>query len=299
MCIRDRSGMLFGSAKIRLELNSPKGAFMLLAFDKSRDAMLNQLRVVLKMKSWTHTEGAAAEQVRAPVVGLAGLDMAAKVRAKQQTAMTDDAFSDLDSLVQLAKPMVDLAQRMDSKLKANTTPSDEDLHLAQLLENVGIHNPVTKASMKQSQFHRALAQEVSEAMKKPLAAARGMIVLPDVYCIHSRMRGTQLVSPQDLLEACQLLEPLGLGMRVHTFASGVVVLRAASHDDQTMCDELQKLVSEGERQFVSVLDVAEALEVSVLLAEEYVRMSEQRGVLCRDQSFEATRFFPNKFCCAK
>eukprot|EP00656_Telonema_subtile_P020400 TRINITY_DN2151_c0_g1_i3.p2 TRINITY_DN2151_c0_g1~~TRINITY_DN2151_c0_g1_i3.p2 ORF type:complete len:122 (+),score=33.84 TRINITY_DN2151_c0_g1_i3:82-447(+) len=115
----------------------------------------------------------------------------------------------------------------------------------------------------------------------------------------SRMRGTQLVSPQDLLEACQLLEPLGLGMRVHTFASGVVVLRAASHDDQTMCDELQKLVSEGERQFVSVLDVAEALEVSVLLAEEYVRMSEQRGVLCRDQSFEATRFFPNKFCCAK
>lgn len=52
-----------------------------------------------------------------------------------------------------------------------------------------------------------------------------MLALPDVFCIHSRMRGTQLVSPQDLLEACELLERLELGMRLHRFESGVIVLR--------------------------------------------------------------------------
>lgn len=39
---------------------------------------------------------------------VAGLDRAAKMKAYRQAAMTDDAFSDMDRLVEMAKPMVDL-----------------------------------------------------------------------------------------------------------------------------------------------------------------------------------------------
>lgn len=39
-------------------------------------------------------------------------------------------------------------------------------------------------------------------------------------------RGTELISPEDLLDACQLLQSLGLGMALKTFASGVRVIQA-------------------------------------------------------------------------
>ena len=149
----------------------------------------------------------------------------------------------------------------------------DELELAQLLQSVGIHNPVTKCLLspagcptscptdywfpalfvclsslsfhfldklqlksfyltvgfrgkgqKEREFHAALAHELATAMVGPLETAHGMLALPDVYCIHSRMRGTQLVAPSELRAACELLGSLNLGMRLRTFDSGVVVL---------------------------------------------------------------------------
>lgn len=294
-----KSGMLFGSKKIKLGMQ--RGGHMLLAFNgQGRNSTLTQLGFVLKMKSWESNDAAAGEDTPAHgrmMFGLAGLDRRARERAQQQTAMSQDAFSDLDSLVKLAKPMVDLAESLKGRLQShNGALSDEDIKLTELLENVGIYNPVTKDSVKKSsQFHRALAEEIASALARPLEAARGMLVLPEAYCIHSRMRGTQLVSPQDLLQACELLATLGAGMRVHRFPSGVAVLRSDARDDVSICEEMRRLVS-GDRECITILEVADELDLSILLAEECVRISEARGVLCRDQSLEATRYFVNKFC---
>ena len=41
-----------------------------------------------------------------------------------------------------------------------------------------------------------------------------------------RARGTALISPEDLLDACKLLESLHLGMRLRRFPSGVNVVEA-------------------------------------------------------------------------
>jgi hypothetical protein len=40
----------------------------------------------------------------------------------------------------------------------------------------------------------------------------GMMALTDVYCLFNRARGTELVSPHDLLHACELFEDEKLGM---------------------------------------------------------------------------------------
>lgn len=38
----------------------------------------------------------------------------------------------------------------------------------------------------------------------------GMMTLPDVYCRVNRARGLELISPEDLLNACQMLEHMNL-----------------------------------------------------------------------------------------
>ena len=40
-----------------------------------------------------------------------------------------------------------------------------------------------------------------------------MISVTDVYCMYNRARGLELVSPDDVVSACQLFESLDLPMR--------------------------------------------------------------------------------------
>jgi len=61
--------------------------------------------------------------------------------------------------------------------------------------------------------------------------AGGIITLADVYCLFNRARGTELISPDDLLQAVGLFSSYRAGMHLRTFPSGVLVVQSDSHDD--------------------------------------------------------------------
>lgn len=78
-----------------------------------------------------------------------------------------------------------------------------------------------------------LAKELGDFLLSPrpgrpplLDEHRGMVLLSDCYCLFNRARGTALVSPEDLIRACQILTDLKLGLGLKTFPSGVAVLQA-------------------------------------------------------------------------
>ena len=60
-----------------------------------------------------------------------------------------------------------------------------------------------------------------------------MLALTDVYCLYNRARVTDLISPDELLDAARLFGSLGLGVRMRSFPSGlnVVQLDAMSDDE--------------------------------------------------------------------
>jgi hypothetical protein len=51
-----------------------------------------------------------------------------------------------------------------------------------------------------ARYHVELARQLADVLAAPLARAGGMLPLPDVYCLLNRARGTELVSPDDLLK---------------------------------------------------------------------------------------------------
>ena len=57
------------------------------------------------------------------------------------------------------------------------------------------------------------------------------MALPDIYCLFNRARGTELVSPDDLVQSCRLWTKLGLPFRLETFASGVQVVKSLAFSD--------------------------------------------------------------------
>lgn len=75
-------------------------------------------------------------------------------------------------------------------------------------------------------------RQLADFLAAPLARAGGIMPLPDVYCLYNRARGTELVSPDDLLRAVALFEQVscaGWAGRLALPAGMAMAPQAARH----------------------------------------------------------------------
>nr|XP_026694428.1 vacuolar protein-sorting-associated protein 36-like [Ciona intestinalis] len=162
------------------------------------------------------------------------------------------------------------------------------------LLSLGIPNPVTKQTHGSgTHYHQQLAHEVSKSLAPQIDKAGGMILLTDAYCRINRARGMELLSPEDLLNACRMLTHLNLSIKLRQFDTGVMVLQSDSHSDEKVTQQTTQLVTDSTS--LSSEELASIVDISVLLAKERLLLSETSGLLCRDDSDQGLRFFPNLF----
>jgi ESCRT-II complex subunit VPS36 len=60
----------------------------------------------------------------------------------------------------------------------------------------------------------------------------GMMAMADVYCLFNRARGTELVSPDDLLQACSCFPQAGVPLRIKEFSTGALAVQSQSHSTE-------------------------------------------------------------------
>jgi len=156
-------------------------------------------------------------------------------------------------------------------------------------------------------YHQRLSRQICDFLhnKSRLKTQfSGIMTLTDLYCLFNRARGTNLISPEDLIHALDEMEDLGLeGVTVREFPSGVRVVQDSDQDDVTIAKKLIGLTdfSSNDNGKISVclgisaLDVSKAFNVSALLANEQLLNAERMGYLCRDVTLEGIRFYQNFF----
>ena len=187
----------------------------------------------------------------------------------------------------------------------NSLAGEDTAKLVGMMENMGMASALS-AKQSGSDYHKQLARQLVDFLRHNdrLTTAGGMMTLTDVYCLFNRARGTNMISPEDLLKALDLTKELQLGVSKRSFASGVVVIQDDAFDDEVMAKKLADLASSSMNAEnrtnntvggVTVTDVCRAFKTSALLANEQLLSAEQTGWLCRDATIEGVRFFPNLF----
>lgn len=110
--------------------------------------------------------------------------------------------------------------------------------------SLGIDDPVTRDSYKSdNQYYRSLAKQISDFLLKHVAEMGGMMALTDVFCRVNRARSLELLSPEDILNACRVMESLGLPLKLYQFSSGVKVLQLSTLDNKSVAESTAALVS--------------------------------------------------------
>ncbi|XP_012574305.1 vacuolar protein sorting-associated protein 36 [Cicer arietinum] len=239
------------------------------------------------------------------MVGVSGILRKEQEMWESTDKSLQDAFQDLNALMSKAKEMVMLAEKMRLKLlsgpnsQTNAT-NDEEMgskeEMQELLLSVGIISPVTKESAG-ALYHQQLSRQLADFVKVPLERSGGIINLIDIYCLFNRARGTELISPDDLLQACSLWEKFDVPIVLRKFDSGVMVIQNKSQSDEEVFTKIKVLVTKPDalRAGISPSDAAMTLGVAPAMAKEHLLSAESKGILCRDVSPDGFRFYINLF----
>ncbi|KAK3004140.1 hypothetical protein RJ639_019167 [Escallonia herrerae] len=242
--------------------------------------------------------------LRAPVVGVAGILRKEQEMWESTDKSLQDAFQDLNALMSKAKEMVMLAEKMRLKLLSGSNnqtgaANDEEMgskeEMHDWLLSVGIVSPVTKESAG-ALYHQQLSRQLADFVKIPIERAGGMINLIDIYCVFNRARGTELISPDDLLQACTLWEKLDVPVMLRKFDSGVMVIQNKSNSDDEVFARIKSLVLKPDalQSGVSASDAAMTLGIAPAMAKEHLLTAESKGMLL-DVSPDGFRFYINLF----
>ena len=233
--------------------------------------------------------------------GIGGIEKSMAQKVKQTDKEISKAFKDLDALMESAKPMVKLANQISRKIaeKQGDMSDDETVRFRSSLMSLGISNPVTRENFGSGQtYFKQLAQEILKILEQPLKESGGMMTLTDAYVRVNRARGLELLSPEDFLGACEQLSTLKKSTQVvmNTFdTTGVKVLQleSAAVTNEDVLEKTEAAVVDSES--LTAEEFARLAGVAVVLAKERLLAAEELGRLCRDDSIEGLRFYPNLF----
>uniref|UniRef100_A0AAY4AB48 Vacuolar protein-sorting-associated protein 36 n=1 Tax=Denticeps clupeoides TaxID=299321 RepID=A0AAY4AB48_9TELE len=235
----------------------------------------------MTQKRWENTPASqpiptatASQAGRTRAVGIVGIERKLEEKRKETDKNISEAFEDLNKLMVKAKEMVELSRSIASKIKEKQgdITEDETIRFKSYLLSMGIADPVTRETHGSgTHYHMQLAKQLSDMLQAPL----------------------ELLSPEDLVNACKMFESLKLPLRLRVFDSGVMVVQLQSHSEEEMI--VSALDNVSDKGSLTAEEFAKLLGLSVLLSKERLLLAEKMGHLCRDDSVEGLRFYPNLF----
>lgn len=169
--------------------------------------------------------------------GIVGIERSLQERQKQTDENITLAFKDLSKLMVMAKDMVVISKAISTKIRERhgDISENEIVKFKSYLMSLGIDDPVTRDNAQSdTEYFQLLANQLCEMLLDPITELGGMMSLADVYCRVNRARGLNLLSPEDLLNACRWLNG---PIKLRKFPSGAMILQLENHDDEAVAKE--------------------------------------------------------------
>ena len=202
----------------------------------------------------------------------------------------------------------------------NINNNNNNFQVSNMIHDIGIIAPVTR-EMTGTLYHQQLSRQIADFLLVGtgnggvISKTGGIITLTDLYCLYNRARGTELVSPDDLYQACRYFSFMDLGLNLRQYDSGVRVVQGPSFDQKIINEKILALASttitttttttttsssstsyyyQGLKGVHST-DVASLLKVSPTIAAELLHASLVAEVMVLDDSRGGLLYFPNLF----
>ncbi|RWS07135.1 vacuolar protein-sorting-associated protein 36-like protein [Dinothrombium tinctorium] len=240
--------------------------------------------------------------------GIGGIEHKMKEKQLQTDRQISEAFQDLTKLMEKAKEMSSLSRSIAQRLKSKEgepqsgeTETFKSYLLSLGMSGEAFEDTITKEKFaNESDFYKHLGKQVSHIVKNMAQRFGGQMSLTDVYCAVNRARFQDLISAEDLLNACYTLQKQNLGLKLVKYESGLIVVECDNYNQNEMNEQILEIIQmHYDRCSGDAGLTANQLSlhsgISLSLARQRLLNCESVGFICRDESIQGMAFFPNKF----
>lgn len=242
------------------------------------------------------------EQHLSAMAGIGRIEEKIKTKQEHTDKSISLAFQDMKQLMTMAKQMATLSKSLAQKMKEHgaQVTNDETVLLKSHLMELGVDQEfdlnISKSNYSSSdKYYSDLAKQIATIARSVMEKhKKDQITLSDVYCCFNRARGVNLLSPEDVRNACRYLNDMpDIGLRLVRYSSGLMVLQNFDSDIETFQQGTVNLVKQ--LKCMTPPQMALRLSIPVQLARQRLTECEKAGLLCRDESIEGLSFYPNRF----
>eukprot|EP00767_Chilomastix_cuspidata_P002272 gnl/Chilomastix_cuspidata/2402.p1 GENE.gnl/Chilomastix_cuspidata/2402~~gnl/Chilomastix_cuspidata/2402.p1 ORF type:complete len:438 (+),score=201.59 gnl/Chilomastix_cuspidata/2402:120-1316(+) len=318
---KTKSGSIFRPPTVTLNLRAAPeghpslfpsdraGAISLLLNDPARKKAKKfekSLKTALRAREWEKRAPAgpaAAAPVSMASMGITGILREKQLQKESRDQTMSEAFSDARSLMALAKELIGMSAQFKASL--STASAQEQQEFSSMMSNMGLASAVTKDIAGPS-YIPELARELCGFLAAVMERAHAAILpIEECYGVYNRARGTDLVSPDDFYAAAAQFAALGMPLELRRYGAGMTVVQKTDFSPDRVSERLVALLADKEKAlaerpgararwaFLTPVQVADVLEVSLGLAELFLQQAEAAGFLCRDESTSGVVFFRN------
>lgn len=153
-----------------------------------------------------------------------------KEEVENQSAKISSSFYNFNAFLKNLESLDDVFSYIrsgldkDKDFSSNQKQSEAD----QILEELGCVEVITKSEAGRI-FYRKVAQQINDIFKKVLPRKGGVMSLIDVYLYYNRMRGSDLVTTDDLLKAARELKSINSVLEMRELPDGLKVIQLRTY----------------------------------------------------------------------
>ena len=259
--------------------------FFLLKFrSEGRDEVHAKLEEALHNRIWERPTKHQEKQKQVQGYGISAIKHSLR-QETQDATQTISSFGDLKTLFENSRELAQLA----NKLKTLDNSDPEILEIQQQMESFGFASGVTKQTAGKN-YYQQLAREISDFIYPHLEQKGGALPLVDAYSLYNRARG-DLVSPHDMKQASSIMKKLSLPVQLNQLPSGVNILQIGEDSIKQLLHSALGQVQEAGN--LTAVQLAEAMQINVLIAKQLLVEGEAKGDLARDEGIEGLHFYIN------
>ena len=161
-----------------------------------------------------------------------------------------------------------------------------------ILEDLGCVDVVTK-SESGKMFYSQVAKQIDQIFGKLLPTKGGVMSLIDVYLYYNRMRGSDLVTSQDLLMAARELDSINSTIELKLLPNGLKILQMKTRDKQAEIYEIRQMILKSNGTGLTVEDYCKSKDLSSIIGRYKLEEYSKEGHFCLDSSMGGLKYFNN------
>lgn len=243
--------------------------------------------------------------------------MAGIAQKKENIRLDDDknidtAFSDgLKGLELAAKEMIELSKKISKEKigKTGALSDDENIQFRNHLMTLGMADATamedtasagSAAGMSStSHLQDNDSQQLFKKLKIKSAESGNFLLLSDVFCVVNRIKGIDLISPEDTLKFVNNLAIRNSkNCKLINYDSGAMALEfvdSGGNSINSFESYFEKCLRIEDYEYLTAELLNANFKVPILVATERLKQAQKEGYLCSDYSMQGTRYFRNLF----